>query len=92
MICDACGKCDSEGFNDFRIDHKFGVDSPFDESSVTAAICDRCLMTILLDRVDGAAFTDMDGNPLSGATMRAGMGLDPTGYPQKQTKNRVLKD
>ena len=65
MVCDCCGKRDEIGFNDFVIDYVLGYDSPADQSRVKAALCDACLVRILLEHVPGAAFSDSDGTPVS---------------------------
>jgi hypothetical protein len=70
MRCDRCGKTDGDGLNDFFIGHTLGFDSPLDMGRVEAAICDACLVSILLDGVPGACFSDGQGRVLPHAAVR----------------------
>lgn len=56
MICDCCGKEDHNLCSDFELKHTFGYGSPIDMDRVTAAICDSCLLKIILQMVPGAIF------------------------------------
>lgn len=56
MVCDACGKEDKTGCNDFVLRHHFGYASPADMTHVEAAICDECLWKILHEHVPGAQY------------------------------------
>lgn len=56
MICDCCGNEDHNLFSDFELKHTFGYGSPIDMDRVTAAICDSCLLKIILEMVPGAIF------------------------------------
>lgn len=71
LICDRCGKHDHNGFNDFNLEHTFGFDSSADEFSVEAAICDDCLIDIMLEMVPHARFRYAYGETIERDTFRA---------------------
>ncbi len=61
MLCDVCSETDV-GTSDFVLKYAFGYGSPVDGKSVTAAICDECLLRLIREHVPGAQFDD--GNVL----------------------------
>jgi hypothetical protein len=58
IVCDCCGAEDTDGFNDFAVEHTLGYGSPLDGTVLTAAICDDCLVRLVLEHVPGAVFRD----------------------------------
>lgn len=73
MKCDCCGMVDENGFNDFAINHGLGYDSPLDMTRITAAICDTCLLGIVIDRVPGAVAVASDGRVVPRTEMEAAL-------------------
>jgi hypothetical protein len=63
--CDCCDKVDEQGANDFALSHTLGYDSPHDMARIEAAVCDRCLLQLVLDRIPGAVFKDAGGSQIS---------------------------
>ena len=60
MICDCCGKEDQGNVNDFAVQHTFGYDSPSDMTTVSFALCDKCLLAIALEKIPGAQFSEWE--------------------------------
>lgn len=58
MTCDACHKDFPDGNFDFVLNHTFGYGTEMDMAHVEAAICDKCLIEIIRDRVPGAEISN----------------------------------
>ena len=56
MTCDVCGKDDEPG--DFVLRYTFGYGTERDGDQVEAAVCDRCLISIVRARIPNAAWID----------------------------------
>ena len=63
--CDRCCLVDENHFNDFTLNHTLGYASVSDMTSVQAALCDDCLVEIILTAVPAAVFTDPCGTVLT---------------------------
>lgn len=70
MVCDVCSKRDENHFNDFSLGHTFGFDSSADSYHVEAAVCDDCLIDIILEKISGAVFTNEHGRKISRKAFR----------------------
>lgn len=68
MVCDSCNKSDTDGANDFGVDHAL-ASGTVRLARVRAAICDCCLVRLLVEKVPGATFHDADGNPIAAEDM-----------------------
>lgn len=66
--CDMCKMTDDTRLNDFSINHTLGYDSPADMTTITAALCDACLLSLVLDHIPGAAITS-EGKAVSRAEL-----------------------
>lgn len=73
IVCDRCGKRDEDRLNDFILRQTFGYDSAADMSSVEAAICDDCLIDIVLEMVPNAQFRNEYGKAVSREAFKAGV-------------------
>ena len=71
MTCDRCLREDPHGGNDFELSHTFGCVTPLDGVRVTAAICDACLLSIILAMVPNADIRDEDGNRVDAELLRS---------------------
>ena len=60
MKCDSCGMEDDNNVNDFAVIHTFGYGSPSDMTSVSFALCDTCLLAIVLEKIPQAVFKEWD--------------------------------
>jgi hypothetical protein len=60
MKCDACGIEDVGNANDFAVNHTFGYGSPSDMTSVSFALCDTCLLAIVLEKIPQAVFKEWE--------------------------------
>jgi hypothetical protein len=54
MTCDCCGKTDHHHVNDFALSHTLGFDSVADMARISAAVCDNCLLTLVVNHIPGA--------------------------------------